>query len=558
MFKKLSIQAKLITALSFIVIINIISGIIIFTTILTSSEAVEKLNQAMSANETVAKLETNALASKRNMADFITSGDLADRQRFLESYDNTILLFDGAGDTISKETLLSDIKKMKADIENWNEQIVSRQLEYMNSPQSVDMARLLESSEENKNIWKKISAELDIILADLHKLSNDESENMRSSISSAGLAVLISLALTAISVIGASIFVVVMVSRPLRGLVASTNRLIKKDWATEITGTERTDEIGQMAKALVLFRDNGLENEKLTEAQKVEDEKRLNRAKMIEQIVETFREEAEVVTNALEQVTFKMTESSVDMSRISDETYARSEEVAHSAENAGNNVSNVSAATEELTASIQEISTHLTDTSRMAEDAKSTSDNTVEKMKELETSARAIGSVIQIISEIAEQTNLLALNATIEAARAGEAGKGFAVVASEVKNLANETANATEQVRSQIDRIQGDTVETVGYIEKISDAIGKLSESMATIAGSMSEQTAATQEISKNVQEASRGTSVVVQNIAEVSEATKQTQATSREVSDVSQELSKRSESLKSSIDIFISKIKSA
>ena len=197
-------------------------------------------------------------------------------------------------------------------------------------------------------------------------------------------------------------------------------------------------------------------------------------------------------------------------------------------------------------------------TNGMVSDAKSVSETTVEKMKLLESAATDIGGVIEIISDIAEQTNLLALNATIEAARAGEMGKGFAVVASEVKTLASETAKATEQVQTQIERIQLETGEAVTFIENISKSIENLTHSMGSIASAMEEQTSVTQEIGRNVAEAATGTQQVVDNITDVSKATQKTQETSRGVGDIALELSERSDGLKNSIDEFIRGIQSA
>lgn len=559
MLNNVSIQTKLIAALALILLINLFTGGVVLYSIMSAKQSVEVVENISTTKNYFVKLEENALGSRQHMAAFLNSGDLNERDLAVKSYEEIFSLIDEVKTHIEDDALLNEhLDKFQAYLKEWYNTIASHQIEYMRSPQTVDMARLIEGSAENTALWAALHDEFQTALTELTEVSHQKSLALNHIMDTTNVASVIGLALTLLTIIAASIFIIVMVSKPLQQLVVSTNGLVRKEWNTEIFGATRGDEIGQMADALLLFRDNGIENEKLMEAQKLEDQKQINRAKNIEELVAAFRDESSEVTTALEGATQKMSLTSVTMSDIANDTSMLSEEVSRSAQSAGSNVNNVSAATEELTSSIQEISKQLGTTNRMAQGAKNISADTVDKMKVLESSAKEIDSVIEIISDIAEQTNLLALNATIEAARAGDAGKGFAVVASEVKNLASETAKATEQVREQIDRIQGDTSDAVSFIEKISESIEQLTESMTAIAAAMEEQTAATQEISRNVSEASQGTNTVVENISNVSEATRKTQETSKNVNDIAGELSDRSDKLKESISAFISNIQAA
>jgi len=172
--------------------------------------------------------------------------------------------------------------------------------------------------------------------------------------------------------------------------------------------------------------------------------------------------------------------------------------------------------------------------------------------------SQKIGDVVALITDIANQTNLLALNATIEAARAGEAGKGFAVVAAEVKNLATQTAKATEEIGTQINGVQGATRSAVEAIESIAKTIGEINGITSTIAAAVEEQSAATKEIARNVEQAATGTQEVSSNIGGVGQAANDTGTSATQVLAVARDLSKQSDTLKSVVIKFLAEVKAA
>jgi methyl-accepting chemotaxis protein len=198
-----------------------------------------------------------------------------------------------------------------------------------------------------------------------------------------------------------------------------------------------------------------------------------------------------------------------------DEMSASAGTVASAMEEASSNMNMVAASTEEMTATINEIASNTEKARRITANAVSQTDNASQQVGQLGLAAQEIGNVIETITEISEQVNLLALNATIEAARAGESGKGFAVVANEIKELARQTAEATEEIKTRVDGIQSNTAGTVTEIGKISEVVKDVNEIVSTITTAIEEQSATTSEISKNVAQASKGVGDVSVNIAQ-------------------------------------------
>ena len=350
------------------------------------------------------------------------------------------------------------------------------------------------------------------------------------------------------------------ISRPMIAMSGAMRKLAGGEFEVVLPGLGRKDEIGDMAAAVEEFKVQAIAKAE-RDAASLEGQNRAasaaRRAELI-RFADEFEAAVGSIVSNVSASAVQLEASAGTLTRTADTTQGLSSHVAGASEQASSNMQMVAAATEELSASVDEIGRRVRESNQIAEDAVQQAQQTDQRIGKLSRAAQQIGDVVKLITAIAEQTNLLALNATIEAARAGEAGRGFAVVASEVKSLASQTAKATDEISSHIAGMQSATQESVAAIKEIGETIGRISSNASTIAGAVQQQSSATQEISRNIQGVARGTQEVSDNIIEVNRGASETGQASAEVLHSAQTLSGESARLREELDRFMGSIRAA
>jgi len=374
--------------------------------------------------------------------------------------------------------------------------------------------------------------------------------------------------LCGVSGIGVAVFVARQIAAPIKQLESAAHAMAHGDLSTVID-YESKDELGGLAAA---FRESSdalrtVVGELTTlisasqdgrvgvrgDASRVEGvyselvsgtnallENLSDPIRFVTQNTDSLASSSEELTNVSQQLGSNATETSAQMMVVS----AAAEEVSRTTQS-------IATATEQMGATIKEIAKNATDSARVASQAVKMAETTNATVGKLGDSAVAIGKVIKVITSIAQQTNLLALNATIEAARAGEAGKGFAVVANEVKELAKETAKATEDIGQSIESIQVDTKEAVTAIATISGIIAQINDISGSIATAVEQQSATTNEMARNVTEAAKGAGDIAKNISTVTEVAQNTSMGANQTMNAATDLARMTAELKQIVSKF-------
>ncbi|MFD1628061.1 methyl-accepting chemotaxis protein [Azospirillum griseum] len=368
----------------------------------------------------------------------------------------------------------------------------------------------------------------------------------------------VSVASVIVSILVVWLYVGRSLVRRLLLLKSSMGRIAAGDLDTDIALDGR-DEIAEMGAALRVFRDTAREVEQTRAQAEVERSRAAGeRRQAMLTIADQFESGVKIVVETVSAAANQMHETASTMVDTAQDTERQAGSAADAAQQASSNVDSAASAAHQLSASISEISRQVTESATITGQAARDAERTDVTMHSLNDAAARIGAVLDLITDIAGQTNLLALNATIEAARAGEAGKGFAVVAQEVKQLASQTAKATDQIAGQVNAMQTATTDAVSAIRNIGATIARLNDIATGIAAAVEEQGAATAEIARNVQQAAGGTARASQDIGLVRTAAGQTGQSAQAVLSVAGQVSTETNRLLQQIDSFLRQVRSA
>ncbi|MBO1079920.1 methyl-accepting chemotaxis protein [Roseomonas haemaphysalidis] len=396
----------------------------------------------------------------------------------------------------------------------------------------------------------------------LRDVALDEAITQTNTLSSRARLTFLLAGLLAVAVCGIAAAAIVLLLRrvvlPLQALTGSVTRIAQGELSIVVPGRERADELGEMAAAVETLRAGSAERQRMVAEQQEGQRQQIARAARVDGLLRDFEEETAGVLRAVASAATEMDATAAGMVDIAASGNNRAAAVAGASQQASGNVQTVAAAAEELSASIAEVARQVRDGAARAQQASQAAEHTDRTVRGLSEAAGRIGDVVQLITGIASQTNLLALNATIEAARAGESGKGFAVVAGEVKNLASQTAKATEEIGQQIAGMQAETARTVQAIGDIARMIRELNEATGLVAEAAGQQAEATREIGHAVAQAAAGTEEASRHAAGVSEDAERTGRAAAEVRGAAGELAQRAEGLRGRMDDFLGALRVA
>ena len=361
----------------------------------------------------------------------------------------------------------------------------------------------------------------------------------------------------AVVLLGAAVFVTRSIVAPLNRLTGSLDRLAGGDIDADVAGSQRRDEFGQIARAAVGVREAARQrmNDQMQREEEATRRSEDERRKFLAELAGSLDQQVKAVADSVETAANGLADTARSMQSVSQEARREAGDASEVSKSTSYEISTVGQATTQLDKAIGEIGAHVHESSKISHDAVTQIREASAIVRTLSDASAEIGKVVSLIQAIAEQTNLLALNATIEAARAGEAGRGFAIVASEVKSLATQTGNATKEIAGRIEAVVGATGKAVSAIESVDRTVGRVSEIALTISAAVEEQSAATSEIARAVSHTAQQTESLAASLGRLLNAAGDTDTSSQSVVTAAAGLSDQVVALKRQVEQFVARV---
>lgn len=517
----LSLKMKLAVGFgALLVILTVVAGISYYTTYLFSDSAdrlVANANKQNISMDIIAAVERESA----QVSGFLLSGkdeELTDGQEGQATFNDSADKIEPMLVTERGKKIVAQVRREYDEYHKISEQAIQLRREGK-SKEATALVFDARSIQLHRDMRRSM-AELDELINKLFRDARDEQD----AIERRTRIVLIFSAILGIAIGGATAALLARsVGRAIGRMVSMIQEIAANNLTIEDAEVTSQDELGNATVSLNQMKNN------------------------LRNVIGSIADTADQVASASEE----LSGTSQQITANSEETSMQAQVVSRASGEVNQSLQTVATGSEEMSASIQEIAKNAHESAKVATGAVRVAEETTQIVGKLGESSTEIGQVIKVITSIAQQTNLLALNATIEAARAGEAGKGFAVVANEVKELAKQTAKATEDISRKIEAIQGDTKNAVGAIVQISDVIKQVNDISNTIATAVEEQNATTTEMARNVSEAARGSSEITKNIEGVAEAAQNTAQGANASSQAAQSLAEMSVKLRSLVSQF-------
>ncbi|GAB5352915.1 hypothetical protein TMRH483_02464 [Qipengyuania sp. 483] len=485
---------------------------------------------------------------------------LLDTYRFVNSGDNQALA--------SAEASLKEVRRDLNSIETNARQVAPESIERIERLRSgldgllADLTRqAAETQFESRAALAQVSFETSREFASEARQLKTDLFNSAQVSEAEGDTTIIWLLVTFLAVAAIGVFLIIattrFIARDISGTVSqltdASERLATGDKTIEIPGLERRDELGGLARSLHVFLRSAFRFEKMAaEKQELQAE----RGQALQRLAMQFEATVGEVVNGVASASSQLNTTASAMASAAEQAQHQSQTVVYSMERASGGVTAAAAASDEFAMSIGEISrqaSHSAELARKASDDAEQADGTISA---LSSSADQVGQIVELIQSIAKRTNLLALNASIEAARGGEAGRGFAVVASEVKELAAQTSRATEEVAEQIRSMQDSTGASVHALRSIGDQVKQLETTAISIASAVDQQSVAGQDLARSIDLAARSTDEVSGSISQVREASQATGTAASQVLGSAASLESQASVLREQVDVFLQHVR--